>query len=234
MLVLVAIETLACGSLLNAALALLDTPVARFAKRGMLWLAPMLIVGWLASNLIIDALRPLTDVLSSVLHLADSVTQTPTHDWIANTGLERASGTQMGSVLVPVPADELRRFLVSIPIFLAFMGAAPPANRWRNLFIGLLVLICVFALSACCLVFDEITVIVNHQASLAADTTPPPSFTVTQAPYSAPVFFLAGLSVYLTMQFIPLALPVGLWAAMSRGRLTALSFEPGKEEMPPR
>jgi hypothetical protein len=224
--VLLAVSPLARGDLVNAGLTVLNAPIARFAKRGMLWLAPALLVGWLASNLIIDALRPLVEALAGALHLAGSVAQTSAHDWIADTGLERASGNQIGAVLVPVPADELRRFLVSIPIFLAFMAAAPPNRLWRKLSVGLLVLIATFAISACSLIFDHISVIVNHHASLAADTTPPPDFTVTRTPYSAPVFFLAGLSVYLTLQFIPLALPVGLWAALSGERLAALSSIP--------
>jgi hypothetical protein len=221
-----AIASLAGRNPLNALLALLNTPIARFAKRGMVWLAPLLLVGWLASNLLIEALRPLVQVLSGALHLADSLSQTPAHDWVADTGLERASGTQMGAVLVPVPADELRRFLVSVPIFLALMAAAPPEKLWRKLFGGLFILISAFALSACSLIFDHVTVIVNHQASLAADTTPPPDFTVTRPPYSGPIFFIAGLSVYLTMQFIPLALPVGMWAAMSGRRLVGLLYAP--------
>jgi len=99
----------------------------------------------------------------------------------------------------------------------------------RMALIGCAVLVVVFWVSASSLIFNSVAVIVNHRASLIMDTVPPPPFTVTQPALSEAAFFLSGLGMYIAMQVLPLALPIGLWAGMNRSGRAVLMRPPETE-----
>ena len=193
----------------------LSTPRGRFALRTAAALIPLLALWWLGSGPIMDVLRPGADWLAGLLHLAHSVTALASHNWQVDTGLERASGTEVGGVPLMLDAGELRRMLLGFPLFLALMIAPPRSRPIRSAAIGCAILIVVFWFSACSLMLNSVAVIVNHRASLIMDTVPPPPFTVTRPPMGEAAFFLSGLSMYLALQVLPLAVPLGLWAVLN-------------------
>jgi len=194
----------------------LATPRGRFLTRAMTALVPLLVVWWMGAGVMIDLLRPGASWLAVQLHLAQSISSTPTHDWLVKSGLDRASGSQVGAVVIALGVGELRRLLLGFPLFLALILAPPRDRPVRMALIGCAALVVVFWVSACSLMFNSVAVIVNHRASLIMDTVPPPPFTVTQPALSETAFFLAGLGMYIAMQVLPLALPIGLWAGMNR------------------
>lgn len=193
----------------------LATPRGQFLSTAMAALVPLLVVWWMGAGVMIDLLRPGASWLAGQLHLAQSITSTPTHDWLVETGLDRASGSQVGAVVIPLGVGELRRLLLGFPLFLALILAVPRYQPLRTALIGCAVLVVVFWFSACSLIFNSVAVIVNHRASLIMDTVPPPPFTVTQPALSETAFFLSGLGMYIAMTVLPLALPIGLWAGMN-------------------
>ena len=209
--------------------AYLSTPRGQFLSTAMTALVPLLVVWWMGAGVMIDLLRPGASWLAGQLDLAQSISSTPTHDWLVETGLDRASGSQVGAVVIPLGVGELRRLLLGFPLFLALILAVPRYQPLRTALIGCAVLVVVFWFSACSLIFNSVAVIVNHRASLIMDTVPPPPFTVTQPAMSEAAFFLSGLGMYIAMTVLPLALPIGLWAGMNRsGRVVLLG--PSKAE----
>ena len=196
--------------------AYLATPRGQFLSTAMTALVPLLVVWWMGAGVMIDLLRPGASWLAGQLDLAQSISSTPTHDWLVETGLDRASGSQVGAVVIPLGVGELRRLLLGFPLFLALILAVPRYQPLRTALIGCAVLVVVFWFSACSLIFNSVAVIVNHRASLVMDTVPPPPFTVTQPAMSEAAFFLSGLGMYIAMTVLPLALPIGLWAGMNR------------------
>ena len=196
--------------------AYLATPRGQFLSTAMTALVPLLVVWWMGAGVMIDLLRPGASWLAGQLDLAQSISSTPTHDWLVETGLDRASGSQVGAVVIPLGVGELRRLLLGFPLFLALILAVPRYQPLRTALIGCAVLVVVFWFSACSLIFNSVAVIVNHRASLIMDTVPPPPFTVTQPALSDAAFFLSGLCMYIAMTVLPLALPIGLWAGMNR------------------
>ena len=204
----------------------LATPRGRFLSTAMAALVPLLVVWWAGAGTMIDLLRPGASWLAGHLDLAQSITSTPTHDWLVETGLDRASGSQVGAVVIPLGVGELRRLLLGFPLFLALILAPPRDRPVRTALIGCTVLVVVFWLSASSLIFNSVAVIVNHRASLIMDTVPPPPFTVTQPALSDTAFFLSGLGMYIAMTVLPLALPIGLWAGMNRSGRAVLMGPP--------
>lgn len=194
----------------------LATPRGRFLSTAAMALLPLLVVWWAGAGSVVDLLRPGASWLAGHLQLAQAITSTPSHDWLVETGLDRASGDQVGAVIVPLDLSELRRLLLGFPLFLA-LNFAPPRHRpVRTALIGCAVLVILFWCSACCLIFNSVAVIVNHRPSLIMDTVPPPPFTVTQPAMGEAAFFLSGLGMYIAMQVLPLALPIALWAGLNR------------------
>ena len=200
----------------------LATPRGQFLSTAMTALVPLLVIWWMGAGVMIDLLRPGASWLADQLHLAQSISSTPTHDWLVETGLDRASGSEVGAVVIPLGVGELRRLLLGFPLFLALILAAPRYQPLRTALIGSAVLVVVFWFSVCSLIFNSVAVIVNHRASLIMDTVPPPPFTVTQPAMSETAFFLSGLGMYIAMTVLPLALPIGLWAVMNRSGLAVL------------
>jgi hypothetical protein len=207
----------------------LATPRGRFLSRAIAALVPLLVVWWMGAGVMIDLLRPGASWLAVQFHLAQSISSTPTHDWLVETGLDRASGSQVGAVVIPLGVGELRRLLLGFPLFLALILAPPRDRPVRMALIGCAVLVVVFWVSASSLIFNSVAVIVNHRASLIMDTVPPPPFTVTQPALSEAAFFLSGLGMYIAMQVLPLALPIGLWAGMNRSGRAVLMRPPETE-----
>lgn len=196
--------------------AYLSTPRGQFLSTAMTALVPLLVIWWMGAGVMIDLLRPGASWLAGQLGLAQSIISTPNHDWLVETGLDRASGNQVGAVVIPLGVGELRRLLLGFPLFLALIVAVPRYQPLRTALIGCAVLVVVFWVSACSLIFNSFAVIVNHRASLIMDTVPPPPFTVTQPALSEAAFFLSGLGMYIAMTVLPLALPIGLWVGMNR------------------
>ncbi len=206
--------------------AVLATPRGRFGLTAAAALAPLLVLWWLGSGPVIDILRPGTDWLAGQLNLAQAVVSLPTHDWRVDTGLERASGTEIGGVSLILNADILRRLLLGFPLFLALVAAPPRVGPIRTAAIGCAVLVVLFWLSACSVIFNDVAVILNHRSSLVTDNVPPPSFTVTRPALSGTAFFLSGLGMYLALQVLPLAAPIGLWAGLNPVGLKTLLLQP--------
>ena len=207
----------------------LAAPRGKFLSTAMAALVPLLVVWWIGAGTMIDLLRPGASWLAGQLHLAQSISSTPTHDWLVETGLDRASGSQVGAVVIPLGVGELRRLLLGFPLFLALILAPPRYQPLRTALIGCVVLVVVFWFSACSLMFNSVAVIVNHRTSLIMDTVPPPPFSVTQPALSEAAFFLSGLGMYIAMTVLPLALPIGLWAGMNRSGRAVLMGPPETE-----
>jgi len=209
--------------------AYLSTPRGQFLSTAMTALVPLLVIWWMGAGVMIDLLRPGASWLAGQLHLAQSIRSSPNQDWLVETGLDRASGSQIGAVVIPLGVGELRRLLLGFPLFLALIVAVPRYQPLRTALIGCAVLVVVFWVSACSLIFNSFAVIVNHRASLIMDTVPPPPFTVTQPAMSDAAFFLSGLGMYIAMTVLPLALPIGLWAGMNRSGRAVLMGPPETE-----
>ena len=188
----------------------------RFARTALLALVPLLMIWWAGSGPVLDLMRPGADWLARQLHLANSISVLPSHDWTIDTGLERASGREIGPVILQVKADDLRRLLLGFPLFLALILAPPRYRPARSAFIGYAILAVLFWFSACSLILNSVSVILNHRPSLVMEDAMPPDFTVTQAPLGDLAFFLTGLSTYLAVQVLPLVFPIALWAALNR------------------
>ena len=103
--------------------AYLSTPRGQFLSTAMTALVPLLVVWWMGAGVMIDLLRPGASWLAGQLDLAQSISSTPTHDWLVETGLDRASGSQVGAVVIPLGVGELRRLLLGFPLFLALILA---------------------------------------------------------------------------------------------------------------
>lgn len=198
------------------------TPRGRFGLWVGLSLIPLLVLWWLGAGLMIDLLRKPTELLAGLFQLSVGIAPGAEHGWVVDTGLSRASGTESGAVALTVSAEDLRRMLLSFPLFLAFVIAPPRRRPIRTLVVGGLILALVFCMSACAEIFNSVAVVVNHHASIVTENAPPPSFTVTRAPMSPLAFFLAGLGMYLSIQVLPLAVPVGLWAWLNFDGLATL------------
>ena len=95
----------------------------RFASRALLALIPLLVIWWAGSGPVLDLMRPVADWLARLLGLANSISALPAHGWTIDTGLERASGEEIGPVILQVNADNLRRLLLGFPLFLALVLA---------------------------------------------------------------------------------------------------------------
>lgn len=112
--------------------AYLATPRGQFLSTAMAALVPLLVVWWMGAGTMIELLRPGASWLAGQLDLAQSITSTPTHDWLVESGLDRASGSQAGAVVIPLAVGELRRLLLGFPLFLALIAAPPRYQPLRT------------------------------------------------------------------------------------------------------
>ena len=196
-------------------------------------LLPMLLLWWFASGPIMDLLRVPSGWLIEAFQIGTGVTNTPNHDWWVETALQRASGAQGGPVTIQLPAPELRRMMLSLPLFIALIVSKPRTRPFRHAVIGVAILAAVFCASACLAVLDSLAVIVNHHSSMVGTEVAPPNFTVTRPHMSGAAFFLSGLGFYLALQVLPMIAPVMVWAALNwAGVRTLLDAESGPLESP--
>ncbi len=200
------------------------TPEEADRRRFGLWVLAALIVllppWWLwGADLAAAALKPLAALTLAMFGLPGGVTATE-GGWGVATGLPLADGS--GATLVyPVSHEILRRLLLGVPLFAAFMIAPPRSLRpWRAVAIGTVVLALLFVLSLTAFVWGQIAPLLNPALAPAEA----PSAGGLAAPPLSPIAAqVALIGRYLAMSVAPLIVAVVLWAVLNpRGRAALL------------
>ena len=207
-----------------------QTPEEADRRRFGLWALSALIVllplwWFLGADLAAAALRPLASAVLGLFGLTGGIAIGPDHSWMISTGLPLADGS--GRDLVYGVTDHtVRRLLVSVPLFLAFMIAPPRTDRpVRAVLIGLAVLVVLFLASLTAFVWGEIAPMLNPAlAGYGTEGTQ----RVAAPPLSPLAAQVALIGRYLALSVAPLIVTVVLWAALNpRGRAALLgALEP--------
>lgn len=187
----------------------------RFGVWGGLALVVILPVWWFGgADILIAVLRPLAAVVLSLFGLRGGVAAGPDGAWIVSTMMPLADGS--GTLDYTVAKEVLRRLMLGVPLFFAFMIAPPRAERLaRRAMIGAGVLIALFLLSLTAFLWGEIAPMLNP--ALAPSGGPPIRLAGEPLhPFAAQV---AIVGRYIGMSVAPLIVAVILWAVLNpRGR----------------
>ncbi len=198
-----------------------STPEEEQRRRFGLWALVALIIllplWWIwGADLMAAALRLLAGMMFRLFGLPGGVQPQTDGGWLIATGLTRKSGDDLALVL---KAEELRRFLLSFPFFLALMIAPPRAERlWKSILIGSAILIVLFLVSVPLYVWGTLAPMLNPALS------PDPSAVseLVDGPLNPLVAQVALIGRYIGITIAPFFAAVVLWAVLNpRGR-TAL------------
>lgn len=187
----------------------------RFGLWGGLALVVILPIWWFGgADIVIAGLRPLAAAVLSVFGLKGGVVAGPDGGWIVSTLLPLADGS--GTLDYNVSKEVLRRLMLGVPLFLAFMIAPPRAERLvRAGMIGAGVLIAQFLLSLTAFLWGEIAPMLNP--ALAAAGGPP--VRLAGEPLHPLLAQIAIVGRYIGMSVAPLIVSIILWALLNpRGR----------------
>ncbi len=192
------------------------TPEEADRRRFGLWVLAALIVllppWWLwGADLAAAGLKPLAALTLGLFGLPGGVAEVE-GGWRVATGLPLADGS--GNTLAyPVSQELLRRLLLGVPLFAAFMIAPPRAPRpWRAAAIGAVVLALLFVLSMTAFVWGELAPLLNP-ALAPADA--PSAGGLAAPPLSPLAAQVALIGRYLAMSVAPLIVAVVLWAVLN-------------------
>jgi len=196
------------------------TPEEADRRRFGLWVLAALIVllppWWLwGADLAAAGLKPLAGLTLRLFGLPGGIADMES-GWGVATGLPLADGS--GATLTyPVSHEILRRLLLGVPLFAAFMIAPPRSSRpWRAVAIGTIVLALLFVLSLTAFVWGQVAPLLNPDLAPAGA----PSAGGLAAPPLSPIAAqVALIGRYLAMSVAPLIVAVVLWAVLNtRGR----------------
>ncbi len=195
------------------------TPEEADRRRFGLWVGLSLIVilpvWWFGgADLLIEALRPVASMVVGLFGLGGGIAAGPDGGWIVSTGLPLADGS--GALNYTVAKEVLRRLMLGVPLYLAFMIAPPRADRpVRAGLIGAGVLILLFLVSFTSFLWGEIAPMLNP--ALAPAGGPPTRLAVE--PLHPVIAQIAIVGRYLAMSVAPLIVAIILWAVLNpRGR----------------
>lgn len=197
------------------------TPEEADRRRFGSWVLAALILllppWWLwGADLAAWALRPLAGLTLRLFGMPGEIGLDAAGGWRVATGLSLADGS--GTMLrYPVSTEVLRRLLLGVPLFAAFMIAPPRSDRpWRAALIGVAVLAVLFVLSLTAFLWGQIAPILNPDlapegAAATVRLAAPPLHPVAAQ--------IALIGRYLAMSVAPLIVAVVLWAVLNpRGR----------------
>jgi len=194
------------------------TPEEADRRRFGLWVGLSLIVilplWWFGgADVLIAALRPVAAVVVRLFGLG-GIAAGPDGGWVVSTGLPLADGS--GALDYTVAKEVLRRLMLGVPLYLAFMIAPPRADRpVRAGLIGAAVLIGLFLLSLTTFLWGEIAPMLNPD--LAPGGVPP--VRLAGEPLHPVLAQIAIVGRYLAMSVAPLIVAIILWAVLNpRGR----------------
>ncbi|MBN8529342.1 MAG: hypothetical protein J0M36_08910 [Caulobacterales bacterium] len=196
------------------------TPEEEARRRFGLWALGALIVllplwWWVGADLAAAALRPVTAVFLRLFGLSGEISIQPDGGWGIGTNIAQGEGRYVYAM----PHEVVKRLLLGVPLFAAFMIAPPRTDRpVRAALIGGGVIVAVFLLSVAAVVWGEIAPMLNP--ALAAQ---PGGARLIGAPLNPMAAQIAIVGRYLALSVAPLILAVVTWAAVNpAGRETLL------------
>lgn len=196
------------------------TPEEEARRRFGLWALGALIVllpmwWWIGADLAAAVLRPVAAVLLQVFGLNGEIAARADGGWDIGTNI-----AQNGRDYVyGMPHEVVKRLLLGVPLFAAFMIAPPRTDRpVRAALIGLAVIVLLFLLSVAAVVWGEIAPMLNP-----ALATQPGGAQLVGEPLNPMAAQVAIVGRYLALSVAPLILAVVTWAAVNpAGRQTLL------------
>lgn len=187
----------------------------RFGAWVGLTLVLILPVWWFGgADILIAGLRPLAAIVLSAFGLKGGVVAGTDGGWVVSTMLPLADGS--GTLDYIVSKEVLRRLMLGVPLFLAFMIAPPRAERpVRGGMVGAGILIVLFLLSLTAFLWGEIAPMLNP-ALAAAGGAP---VRLASEPLHPLLAQIAIVGRYIGMSVAPLIVSIILWAVLNpRGR----------------
>ncbi|MBB5746180.1 exosortase H-associated membrane protein [Brevundimonas variabilis] len=195
------------------------TPEEADRRRFGVWVGLALIVilpaWWFGgADILTAALRPVAAVILGLFGLQGGIVAGAEGAWIVSTGLPLADGS--GTLDYTVAKEVLRRLMLGVPLFVAFMIAPPRAQRpVQGVLIGGAVLVVLFLLSLTAFLWGEIAPMLNP--ALAPAGGPPTR--LTGEPLNPLLAQIAIVGRYVGMSVAPLIVSIVLWAVLNpRGR----------------
>lgn len=192
-----------------------ETDRRRFGIWVGLALIIILPVWWFGgADILIAAIRPLAAGVLALFGLDGGIAAGPEGAWIVSTGLVLADGS--GTMDYTVAKEVLRRLMLGVPLFVAFMIAPPRAERpLRGFLIGAAVLLVLFLLSLTAFLWGEIAPMLNPALAPAGG----PLTRLTGEPLNPVLAQIAIVGRYVGMSVAPLIVSIILWAVLNpRGR----------------
>lgn len=187
----------------------------RFGVWAGLALILILPVWWfVGADILISGLRPLANGVLDLFGLNGGIRSDANGGWVVLTNLPLADGSGMLDFMVS--KEVLRRLLLGVPLFMAFMIAPPRAGRpVRGFLIGAGVLLVLFLLSLTAFCWGEIAPMLNP--ALAPVGRLPTR--LAGEPLHPLLAQIAILGRYVGMSVAPLLASIILWAVLNpRGR----------------
>lgn len=195
------------------------TPEEAGRRRFGLWvglgLVLILPIWWFGgADVLIAVLRPVASVFLGLFGLGGAITAGPDGSWVVPTGLPLADGS--GMLDYTVSKEVLRRLMLGVPLYLAFMIAPPRTERpVRAALIGVGVLILLFLMSLTTVVWGEIAPMLNPALAPVGGS---PKLLAGEALHPV-IAQIAIVGRYLAMSVAPLVVSIILWAVLNpRGR----------------
>lgn len=196
------------------------TPEEQTRRRFGVWALGALIVllplwWWIGADLAAAVLRPVAAVVLQAFGLNGEIGARADGGWDIGTNI-----AQNGRDYVyGMPHEVVKRLLLGVPLFAAFMIAPPRTDRpVRAALIGIGVIVVLFLLSVAAVVWGEIAPMLNP-----ALATQPGGARLVGEPLNPLASQIAIVGRYLALSVAPLILAVVTWAAVNpAGRETLL------------
>lgn len=195
------------------------TPEESDRRRFGIWVGLALIVilpvWWFGgADVLIAGLKPLAAGVLGLFGLDGRIAAGPEGAWIVSTGLMLADGS--GALDYTVSKEVLRRLMLGVPLFVAFMIAPPRADRpVRGFLIGAGVLVVLFLLSLTAFLWGEIAPMLNPALAPAGGAP----IRLAGEPLHPMLAQIAIVGRYIGMSVAPLIVSIILWAILNpRGR----------------
>ena len=204
------------------------TPEEAARRRFGLWALGALIVllpfwWWLGADATAWVLRPVLGLVLKLFGLTGEIRVLDSGDWVLGTRLHRPDGQAYWQ---PISHENIRRMMVGVPIYLAFLIAPPRAERpVRALGLGLLALAVVYFVSMALVAWGQMAPLLNP--ALAAT---PPALRLMEAPLHPMAAQVVLVGRYVGLTVAPLVAAIIAWAILNpKGRDTLLG---GLDETP--
>lgn len=162
------------------------------------------------ADILIAGLKPVAAIVLGLFGLSVGPVAATDGGWIVSTALPLADGS--GTLDYTVSKEVLRRLMLGVPLFVAFMIAPPRAERpIRVILIGAAVLILLFLLSLTAFLWGEIAPMLNP--ALAPAGRPPVQ--LAGEPLHPLLAQIAIVGRYIGMSVAPLIVSIILWAVLN-------------------